>query len=302
MNQTAARGADDGQPQPVGRTGVLPTGPARLSRSARPLDHLLRRLPAHLTVELCGPATAYDVAAPGLPGTATDPGRQSSTAVRATGGGVLMTTVGAMTTRGAGRATGMTSLEEIRAFRARLLYDNGRRPAFRLPSGDYADPDPVDERAYHVVARDGRGGLVGCVRLAKVELMCPSAVEAHLGYERAARLISDLAVPRSRIVELGRLAVTKEHRGQSLTPVMLIGCVALSRHLDHQVLWGLSGTRDRQHRLFDRLGSRMVPDSTAYVPKYDDELCVHILDQRDPKPGFEALNACVGAFSFDGGD
>jgi hypothetical protein len=39
-------------------------------------------------------------------------------------------------------------LEEISELRGRVLYEDGRRPAFRLANGHFADPDSLDLHAY----------------------------------------------------------------------------------------------------------------------------------------------------------
>ena len=44
-------------------------------------------------------------------------------------------------------------LEEISELRGRVLYESGRRPGFRRTDGRFADPDPRDMHAYHILAR-----------------------------------------------------------------------------------------------------------------------------------------------------
>jgi predicted GNAT family N-acyltransferase len=172
-----------------------------------------------------------------------------------------------------------TTLDQIRELRAHLLYARGRRPAFQSPTGRYVDPDPADEHAYHVVAADRSGALIGCIRLAKAELLRPSAVHAHLG-DRAARVVADVDATPSQILEAGRFTVAEDRRGQGLAAVLILACIALAQRVGRPVIWGISGTRDRQHLLFQRFGSRVLTDSTAYVSKYDDELCVGVFDRR----------------------
>jgi hypothetical protein len=55
-------------------------------------------------------------------------------------------------------------VDEVRSLRGAALFDNGRRPHFRTGDGSYADSDPIDLHAWHVLAYAG-DSLVGCVRV-----------------------------------------------------------------------------------------------------------------------------------------
>ena len=55
-------------------------------------------------------------------------------------------------------------LDEVRSLRGAALFDNGRRPKFKTGDGCYADSDPIDLYAWHVLAYAG-DSLAGCVRV-----------------------------------------------------------------------------------------------------------------------------------------
>src|SRR5687768_4251383 len=94
-------------------------------------------------------------------------------------------------------------LDEISELRGRVLYDNGRRPDFRLPSGHFADPDPLDPHAYHIIARND-GNPVGCVRNVPVTEGVTCITERLLGERRFAEMLSAFGVKREAAVECSR--------------------------------------------------------------------------------------------------
>jgi hypothetical protein len=55
-------------------------------------------------------------------------------------------------------------VDEVSSLRGAALFDNGRRPHFQAKAGSYADFDPIDLYAWHVLAYAGES-LVGCVRV-----------------------------------------------------------------------------------------------------------------------------------------
>jgi GNAT superfamily N-acetyltransferase len=188
---------------------------------------------------------------------------------------------------GPGRGTEdglLAAIAAVRAFRAEIYYADGRRPSFRAPDGRFVDPDETDLRAYHIVCRDREGVLLGCLRAAPGESLGSSQVEAHLGPGRTAALIRELGIDRTALFEGGRLAVTatRRHRGVAAALMMVLSALAL--HLGRPVIWGTAGEGDGQDRFFTRFGYHVVPGSSAFVPKYDEDLCVVVLDQRDAAP------------------
>ncbi len=190
------------------------------------------------------------------------------------------------------------AVDEIRAFRAEELYAGGRRPFFRTTDGAFADPEEADKYAYHIVCRDERGALVGCLRLGLVDLMPCSAVEAHLGPERTAKAVRELGVDRTRILEEGRLVVAADQRRRGVAAVMLLVAHALANRLDRPIIWGTSGERDGQNSYFVRFGSSVLPGSSEYVSKYDDEVCVVVHDQRANAPQIRAATVMVDRAVF----
>ena len=102
-------------------------------------------------------------------------------------------------------------LDEIREFRARVLYDAGRRPAFRDADGCYADRDPLDRAAYHVYARVA-GAIVGSVRLLPVPARDLCLTEQLIGPARFAQMLRTLNVNRVETIEGGRWVVDPAHR------------------------------------------------------------------------------------------
>jgi GNAT superfamily N-acetyltransferase len=172
------------------------------------------------------------------------------------------------------------AVDELRIFRAEILYAAGRRPYFRAEGGGFGDSEEADAHAYHITCRDRGGALVGCLRLAPGDLLRSSAVEAHLGPEETERLIRELDIDRTQLLEAGRLVVAADRRRQGVAAAILLVALVLARRIGRPVIWGTSGERDGQHRYFARVGSSVLPGSSKYVPIYDDNVCVVVHDQR----------------------
>lgn len=186
---------------------------------------------------------------------------------------------------GSGGESGfLSAIAEIRAFRAEVYYADGRRPSFRASDGRFADPEDVDLRAYHITCRDDDGALVGCLRAVPAELLAASPVEAHLGPERAAELIAQLGTDYTGLLEGGRLAVTGTRRLQGVAAAAMMVTLALARHIEHPVTWGIAGEGEGQYRFFTRFGFRVLPGSSAYMPRYGENSCVVVHDQRTAAP------------------
>jgi N-acyl-L-homoserine lactone synthetase len=172
-------------------------------------------------------------------------------------------------------------LEEIREFRARILYDNGRRPAFRQGDGRYADNDRLDRAAHHVSARVA-GLVVGCVRLLPVPEGDVCFTEQLVGAARFAEMLSDLGVHRSQTIEGGRWVVDPTHRASRLGVLLAAGGLAVARASGYRMLCCPVGTGRKQDRVLARLGWAPVPDVPLIaVPQLNDELRVmHIFPTR----------------------
>ena len=97
-------------------------------------------------------------------------------------------------------------LVELSEMRGRVLYAEGRRPAFRLANGRFADPDPLDVYAYHLVAYAATGA-VGCIRLVPLADL-PECFSEHLvGHQAFAQALDALQMTRPQAVEGGRWMV-----------------------------------------------------------------------------------------------
>jgi Acetyltransferase (GNAT) domain len=160
-------------------------------------------------------------------------------------------------------------LKNVSALRGRVLFDNGRRPRFRAPNGGFLDPDPIDARAFQILAYDG-ARLVGCVRLYHLEADGPPCVtERILGERTFSQMLHTLDAQRTEIVEIGRWIVdpayraTKRDLGLSIQLVAASGALARALGEASGDLRGFvicaAGTKDRQDMLLTRFG--MVPVS-----------------------------------------
>jgi GNAT superfamily N-acetyltransferase len=178
----------------------------------------------------------------------------------------------------------LSTIAVIRAFRAEVYYADGRRPSFRAPDGTFADPDDADLLGYHITCRDDHGVLVGCLRAVPAELLSSSPVEAHLGPGRTAELLGALGLDRTGLLEGGRLAVTATRRLRGVAAALMMVTLALARHVGRPVIWGTAGEGEGQYRFFTRFGYRVLPGSSAYVPRYDESLCVVVHDRRAAAP------------------
>jgi N-acyl-L-homoserine lactone synthetase len=180
-------------------------------------------------------------------------------------------------------------LDEIREFRARVLYDNGRRPGFRQSDGRYADGDRLDRAAHHLFARIA-GVVAGCVRLLPVPDDDICLTEQLFGPARFAEMLRGLGVKRSETIEGGRWIVDPTHRTARLGVLLAAGGVAVARALGYRMLCCPAGTRRKQDRVLSRLGFAAVPGLPLLaVPQLDDDLrMMHVFTSR-PAPHFREL-------------
>jgi len=192
----------------------------------------------------------------------------------------------------------ITAIEAVRAFRAEIYYGDGRRPSFRAPDGRFVDPDDTDLRSYHIVCRDREGVLLGVIRAAPAESLSSSPVETHLGPVKTAELLAELGVDRNGLLEGGRLAVTATRRRSGVAAALMTVTLALTMHVGRPAIWGTAGEGDGQYRFFTRFGYRVVPGSSAFVPTYDENLCVVVHDQRAAAPQVTEAIAMVGRSVF----
>ena len=164
-------------------------------------------------------------------------------------------------------------LVELSEMRGRVLYAEGRRPAFRLANGRFADPDPLDVYAYHLVAYAATGA-VGCIRLVPLADL-PECFSEHLvGHQAFAQALDALQMTRPQAVEGGRWMVVPEYRHISPLAINLAaGIIAVGRQLGYKILIGPTGTRDRQADFLIRIGMQAMPVLLPVpMPVYDDEI------------------------------
>lgn len=173
-----------------------------------------------------------------------------------------------------------SALEQIRAFRAEVFYDNGRRPSFRGADGLFRDVEDIDEHACHIVCRDPDGAIAGCLRVARADLIPSSAVVEHLGAERTEQEMRALGLGPSRFMEVGRLAVDSGQRRRGVARALLMTSHVLACRLGCLVMWGTAGQGDGQDKYLSKFSSGVLPDSSAKVAKYEDEACVVVHDHR----------------------
>lgn len=164
-------------------------------------------------------------------------------------------------------------LEEIRAFRGRVLHDRGRRPGFQTPSGRFHDPDPADLQSFHVMA-EAEGGIVGCVRLGMLDQLSRGVCERLLGPAGLADVLSRAGLRRSVVAECGGWSVAPEHRRTSVAFTLSAYACALAQHLGVSAVFSAAGTRDGQARALARIaGYRWLPEvGDIPVPHLDDEV------------------------------
>jgi N-acyl-L-homoserine lactone synthetase len=186
-------------------------------------------------------------------------------------------------------------LEEISELRGRVLYENGRRPAFRLPIGRYADPDPLDVHAYHIIARSG-GKAVGCVRTVPIAEGVVGITECLLGQKQFAEMLTSLDMDRRDVVESSRWTVDPFFRASRIGVLLAAGGVAVARALGFKLLLCSVGTRNKQDIILSRLGVRRVAGlSLIPVPEFNDDLCVMQIQPHHPQPHFAELMAEMDA-------
>ena len=165
-------------------------------------------------------------------------------------------------------------LEDLVAFRGRVLYDRGRRPSFLNGEGQLADRDPADQVAYQVIAYEG-GGIAGCFRVAPLAHFGYSLCDRLLGPERTDGALRGLAFSREQAFEGGGWAVDSGARIKGLGLRLFAAGVAVAEYLGYQLMLGACGTRYGQYEKLASTGMRPVPRlPTLPVPKFADELCV----------------------------
>ena len=177
-------------------------------------------------------------------------------------------------------------VDEVRSLRGAALFDNGRRPHFKTGDGYYADSDPIDLHAWHVLAY-ASDGLAGCVRVYPLAGDGPPCLtETLLGEEQFSQLLRRLGRHRDNTIEIGRWVVDPRLRKQpGLAPgigvQLAAGAGALALALvnaaedENGVAIFSAGSRDKQYTLLSRLGLKPVSGiEPLFSAEYDDVIRV----------------------------
>lgn len=180
---------------------------------------------------------------------------------------------------------GYAWVQELSEMRGRVLFDEGRRPGFQLADGTFADPDPLDTHAYHLLVHSS-ASLVGCTRVVPLINTPTCITESFLGDEEFDRLLLVLGSTRAQTAEGSRWMVVPEHRGSRLGLSLVAGGIAICRCLGMKTVIVMAGTRDGQDRLLMHLGFHPVPGIALHnAPMFDDHIRLLYLDLlQTPKP------------------
>jgi hypothetical protein len=152
--------------------------------------------------------------------------------------------------------------------------------------GQYADPDPIDLHAWHILAYAG-DVLVGCVRVYPLAAGGPPCLtETLLGAGQFSQMLRNMGKHRYDTIEIGRWVVDPALRiTRSLAPgigVQLAAgagalAFALVNHSEdaNGVAIFPAGSRDKQYLMLSRLGLKPVSEIDPVVStEYDDVIRV----------------------------
>lgn len=188
-------------------------------------------------------------------------------------------------TSGAGESSPQW-LDEVRSLRGAALFDNGRRPKFKTEDGCYADSDPIDLYAWHVLAYAG-DSLAGCVRVYPLAGNgVPCLTETLLGEKQFFATLRMLGSHRNNTIEIGRWVVDPALRAQNgLAPgigvqlaasagALALALVNRSESINAIAIFA-AGSRDNQYLMLSRLGLRPVSGIEPLISaEYDDVIQV----------------------------
>ncbi|WP_344880027.1 ThiF family adenylyltransferase [Allokutzneria multivorans] len=165
----------------------------------------------------------------------------------------------------------------VRELRARVLFDRGRRPAFRADDGTHVDDQVLDHGAWHFIARRSPDGPpLGYIRLSTPETGELFQSLAFLGAERYAHVLRAEGVAVQDTFEHSRLVV--EHRARKLGLGAHLNAVAIgaAHALGAKLMIGTSGTKDGQHVFHERFGFRAVNSTRRYVDRYTEDVVIMV--------------------------
>ncbi|MEU5891666.1 hypothetical protein ABZ835_33230 [Streptomyces sp. NPDC047461] len=161
----------------------------------------------------------------------------------------------------------------MRELRARILYDNGRRPDFRAASGDHVDDQRLDFGAWHFVGRrTADGPPLGYVRLSTPATGEQFQSREYLGPEAYAQLLLDSGLGTGETYEHSRLVVEHHARKLGLGVQLNALAPAAARHLGAKAMVGTSGTKDGQDAFHARFGFQPVKGTRQYVERYTEDV------------------------------
>src|SRR5262249_6265983 len=160
-----------------------------------------------------------------------------------------------------------------RELRAKILFDHGRRPAFRDPDGAHVDDQDLDYGAWHFVAtREAGGPPLGYIRLSTPATTALFQSPAYLGSRAFEELLAAEGFGVEETFEHSRLVV--EHRARKLGLGAYLNGVAIAaaHSLGAGAMIGTSGTKDGQDRFHERFGFRGMPGTRRYVECYTEDV------------------------------
>ncbi|MGH7111641.1 MAG: GNAT family N-acetyltransferase [Stellaceae bacterium] len=172
-------------------------------------------------------------------------------------------------------------LEDIRALRGSVLFDNGRRPSFRSADGRCRDADPIDLHAYHVLAYDGPI-LAGCVRVYPLTEDGPLCLAEQIRTRPGlAALFDEPGACRPAAAEIGRWIVHPAYRGKLLAARLAAAAAALTTSLGigRGLVLCAAGTGDGQDAMLARLGLEPLSPAVACAAFND---AVRVMRCPDP--------------------
>lgn len=186
-------------------------------------------------------------------------------------------------------------VEDVWRLRGLVLFDGGRRPQFRRLDGQFADPDPVDLLAYHVLGLYA-GELVGCIRFVPMAAPVETLTERLLGRDRFAELLAALGATRAGTVEVGRWIVHPEFRRHRIALSLVAGCWSYVQKLGFHMAVATAGTRAGQDAILRRTGLVPVPGvETRASNSFDDELRTMYAVVKQPAPNFQGMVELMGS-------
>ena len=167
------------------------------------------------------------------------------------------------------------SIRWIQELRARILFDHGRRPAFRGPDGAHVDDQDLDYGAWHFIARrELNGPLLGYIRLSTPATGELFQSRQYLGVQRYEQLLRSEGFQVEETFEHSRLVV--EHRARKLGLGVYLDALAIAaaHSLGAKAMIGTSGTKDGQDHFHERFGFRSVEGTRRYVEQYTEDVVI----------------------------